>query len=137
MKDCLFCKIARKEIPADIVYEDQDTMAFLDIRPINPGHTLLIPKKHSTNLYDTDDEVLRKLAPVLKKVAIAVKKAVNADGMNIGMNNEGAAGQIIMHPHFHIIPRSGTDGHRHWHGIENFPKEESKRLEEKIKEKLQ
>jgi len=136
MNDCLFCKIARKEIPANIVYEDKDIIAFLDIRPINPGHTLVVPKKHSTNIYDTDDKILEKIGPVLKKIAIAVKKATSAEGINIGMNNEGVAGQVIMHPHFHIIPRFDNDGHKHWHGIDNFSKEELIKLEEKIKQEI-
>lgn len=136
MDNCLFCKIAKKNIPANIVYEDKDVLAFLDIRPINPGHTLVVPKKHSTNIYDIDDETLIKIAPVLKKMSIAVKKAVNAEGINIKMNNEGVAGQVIMHPHFHIIPRFDGDGHKHWHGIDNFPKEKLKEIEEKIKNLL-
>lgn len=136
MENCLFCKIAKKEIPANIIYEDKDVIAFLDIRPINPGHALVVPKKHSENIYDMDEKTLEKIGPVLKKVAIAVKKATNAEGINIGMNNEGVAGQVIMHPHFHIIPRFDHDGKKHWHNIENFPKDELKILEDKIKKEI-
>ena len=114
--DCLFCKIIKGEIPSAKVYEDEHSFAFLNIRPINPGHTLLVPKKHFANLYEMPDEILANLAPVIKKLGIAVKKAVGADGINIGMNNDPAAGQLVFHAHIHIMPRFKNDGHEHWHG---------------------
>ncbi len=114
MGDCIFCKIVRGEVPSNKVYEDQDTIAFLDIRPNNPGHSLVIPKKHSENLYDMDDHALAAVMRSAQKVAIAVKKAVNADGINLAMNNESAAGQVVFHPHLHVIPRFAEDGYRHW-----------------------
>jgi histidine triad (HIT) family protein len=116
MTDCIFCKIIAREIPASIIYENDSSIAFLDARPINPGHTLLVPKEHHKNLYDMPDELLSHFMPTIKKLAIAIKKAVVADGINIGMNNEGAAGQIVMHHHTHIIPRYSNDGHKHWKG---------------------
>lgn len=116
MPDCVFCKIIKKEIPADIVYEDENALAFLDITPINPGHVLLIPKEHYENLYDLPDKELTQLAPIIKKLAIAIKKGVNADGINIGMNNERPSGQLVPHAHFHIIPRFSNDGYHHWRG---------------------
>ena len=78
---CVFCKIIAGEIPADKVYEDADTLAFLDIRPNSPGHTLVVPKKHSENLYDMDDHHLAAVMRTAQKVAIAVKKAVGAHGI--------------------------------------------------------
>lgn len=114
--DCLFCKIIKGEIPSARVYEDQYSCAFLDINPVNPGHTLLVPRKHFANLYEIPDETLARLAPTIKKLAIAVKKAVGADGINIGMNNDPAAGQLVFHAHIHIMPRHKGDGHEHWHG---------------------
>lgn len=132
MPSCIFCKIVKKEIPADIVYEDKDCLAFLDIAPINPGHVLLVPKKHYENLYDLPDETLSKLAPIIKKLAIAVKKTVNAGGINIGMNNERPAGQLVPHAHLHIIPRFANDGLRHWPG-KPYPKGESLETAEKIR----
>lgn len=116
MSDCVFCKIMKGEIPADKVYEDNEFLGFLDITPINPGHVLLIPKAHYENLYDLPDEVLIKMAPLIKKLAIAVKKGVSAEGINIGMNNEQPAGQLVNHAHFHIMPRFSSDGFRHWKG---------------------
>ncbi|OGC80338.1 hypothetical protein A2943_01055 [Candidatus Adlerbacteria bacterium RIFCSPLOWO2_01_FULL_51_16] len=114
MNDCVFCKIVAAEIPSEKVYEDADTLAFLDIKPNSPGHTLVIPKKHSENLYDIDDHSLATVMRTVQRVAIALKKAVQAEGINIAMNNERAAGQIIFHPHLHIIPRFAEDGYRHW-----------------------
>jgi histidine triad (HIT) family protein len=132
MPDCVFCKIVKKEIPAEIIYEDENVLAFLDITPINPGHILLIPKEHYENLYEMPDDLLAKMAPIIKKIAIAVKSAVNAEGINIGMNNERPAGQLVFHAHFHIMPRFSTDGHTHWHGTP-YKDGEALRTAEKIK----
>lgn len=131
-KNCLFCKITRDEIPAAKVYEDDCSLAFLDINPINPGHTLLVPKKHSVNLYETSDETLRELAPIIKKLAVAVKKAVSADGINIGMNNDSAAGQLIFHAHIHIIPRHSEDGFKHWRSKRSYREGEIDLVAKKI-----
>lgn len=116
MTDCLFCKIASGEIPTDKTYEDADFIAFLDIKPINPGHLLLVPKEHHENLFEMPDDLLSKTAPLLKKLAIAVKNAVNAEGINIGMNNGAPAGQVVFHAHIHIMPRKSGDGYEMWHG---------------------
>jgi histidine triad (HIT) family protein len=114
--DCIFCKIIKGEILSAKVYEDEHSFAFLDIKPVNPGHVLLVPKKHFPNLYEMPNETLVQLAPTMKKLAIAIKKAVSADGINIGMNNDPAAGQLVFHAHIHIMPRFKNDGHEHWHG---------------------
>lgn len=105
MENCLFCKIAQHEIPSTVVYEDENTIAFLDIRPNDPGHTLVVPKLHSENIYTISDESLCETISIAKKIAGAIKKGLGASGINITMNNEPAAGQIIFHSHFHIIPR--------------------------------
>jgi len=132
MNDCIFCKIAKGEIPADKVYEDKNCLAFLDITPVNPGHVLLISKKHYENLYDLPDEELKNLAPIIKKLAVAIKKGVNADGINIGMNNERPAGQLVSHAHFHIMPRFSNDNLSHWPG-KPYQEDESKQVAEQIK----
>lgn len=133
--DCIFCKIVKGEIPADKVYEDENILAFLDITPVNPGHVLLIPKEHYKNLYDLPDETLKQLAPIIKKLSVAVKKSVNADGINIHMNNDKPAGQLVPHAHFHIIPRFINDGREHWHG-KPYNKNESSEIASKIKKFL-
>lgn len=130
---CIFCKISEGVIPSAKIYEDEEFFAFLDIKPVNPGHTLLVPKKHSANLYDTPDETLAHMAPVIKKLAMAVKKAVSADGINIGMNNDPAAGQLVFHAHFHIIPRHSEDGFKHWHSKRPYKDGEINKVAEKIK----
>ncbi len=112
--NCIFCKIVKGEIPSSKVYEDKDTLAFLDIFPINKGHTLLIPKEHHEDLFDLPDNKLKEISSVLKKVSKAVLDSVKADGLNVGMNNKPAAGQIVFHAHFHIIPRYKNDGLKQW-----------------------
>ena len=132
MNECIFCKIIKGEIPADKIYENEKFLAFLDIKPNNPGHTLVVPKDHSENLYKMPDETLSAIAPLIKKIAVAVKNATNADGINIGMNNESPAGQIVPHVHFHIIPRFTNDGLRHWQGKTYASKKEANEIAEKI-----
>jgi len=132
MDNCIFCKIIKGEVGADKIYEDEYFLAFLDITPVNPGHTLLIPKEHHKNLFEIPDNTLCEIGPIIKKIAKAIKKATNADGINIGMNNEPAAGQIVFHSHIHIIPRFSDDGYKLWHGKE-ISSEQSKETAEKIR----
>lgn len=105
MDNCIFCKIVSKEIPSDVVYEDEHTMAFLDIRPVAKGHTLVIPKQHFHDILDADDEALSQVIVTCKKVAKALIAVTGAAGFNTGSNNGEAAGQEIFHMHFHLIPR--------------------------------
>ncbi|MAG19866.1 HIT family protein [archaeon] len=102
---CIFCKILNKEIPSFKIYEDENTYAFLDINPINKGHTLVISKKHYKDIYDIPENTLKHLILTVKKLSIPIKQATNADGISISQNNEEAAGQVIFHIHFHIIPK--------------------------------
>ncbi|MCW4005401.1 MAG: HIT family protein [Candidatus Bathyarchaeota archaeon] len=104
-ESCIFCKIVRKEAPASIVYEDDDVFAFMDIRPVNLGHTLVIPKQHCKDIYETPEELISKTYAITKRLSTAVKKATNADGISIIQQNEKAAGQEVFHLHVHIIPR--------------------------------
>lgn len=133
--DCLFCNIAHKKIPSDIVYEDDKTLAFLDINPINPGHTLVIPKKHSENLYDITSADMTACMETAQKIANSLVK-IGAQGINIGQNNGSPAGQVIFHTHFHIIPRYEKDGHTHWKGKGYTSEDESKTLAENIKQHI-
>lgn len=102
---CTFCKIVAGEKPASWVYEDERAIAFLDIRPANEGHTLVVPRRHYENIHDIPEEELAHLFTVVKKVATAVKKSVEADGISVFQNNGRAAGQIVFHIHVHVIPR--------------------------------
>ena len=114
--DCLFCKIVAREIPAQIVYEDGETLAFLDINPVNPGHTLVIPKEHSTDIFDIDEKNWAVVMRTSRTVAHALEKALKTDGVNIGMNNRAGAGQVIFHAHVHVMPRFAGDPHTLWPG---------------------
>ena len=102
---CIFCRIVQKQLPASSVYEDEKVMAFLDIRPLNEGHTLVIPKAHYENVFDVPRELNAYIHGVTKQIAIAVKKAMNADGISIIQQNGKAANQDVPHLHVHVIPR--------------------------------
>ncbi|HIP90081.1 MAG TPA: HIT family protein [Candidatus Nanopusillus sp.] len=101
---CIFCKIVKGEIPAKILYEDEKTLAFLDISPRSKGHTLIIPKEHYETFEELPEEVAIDLIKTIKKV-IKRLKSLNPDGYNILNNNRSVAGQEVPHVHFHIIPR--------------------------------
>lgn len=116
MTDCIFCKIINGEIPSSPVYEDDHTIAFLDISPVNPGHTLVVPKRHCVNLEDMREEEIYHVFGIAKKLAPAIAAGVQADGFNIGMNNGKVAGQVVMHAHVHIMPRFSNDGLELWRG---------------------
>ena len=133
MENCVFCKIVKGEISAEKVFEDDNFLAFLDITPINPGHILLIPKNHYLNIYEIPDELMREAGPIIKKLAVAVKDGVKSDGVNLGMNNGAAAGQLVMHAHFHIMPRFSNDGHTLWHGTQYSSSEEARETADKIR----
>jgi histidine triad (HIT) family protein len=101
----VFAKILRGEIPAHKVYEDDSVIAFMDVMPQGPGHTLVVPKAASRNLLDADSADLAKLLPVAQKVARAVKTAFAADGVSVFQYNEPAGGQSVFHLHIHVVPR--------------------------------
>jgi len=111
---CIFCQIVNREIPAKIVYEDADTLAFLDIKPVNPGHILVIPKKHYQNLEEAPIEELQKIIVTVKKMGALLKEKLEITGYNVIENNDPVAGQITPHLHFHVIPRHSGDGNALW-----------------------
>lgn len=132
MADCIFCQIVAGKLPAAKVYEDEECLAFLDIRPISPGHTLLVPKTHYETLLDMPEARLSRLVGALPKVAEGVVRGVAADGFNIFQANNPAAGQVIPHVHFHIIPRnSGDEVGLQWRQG-SYPKGEMDRIRERI-----
>lgn len=133
---CLFCQIIAGEIPAPKIYEDGDVFVFLDNKPVNAGHTLVLPKKHASGFHDADPEVLKKLVITMQKIARAMTEALGIEGFNIEQNNGRVAGQVIDHLHFHLIPRSATDGLRHWPGKEYATKEEADTVAEKIRKAI-
>ena len=133
--DCIFCKIVAGELPSLKVYEDAETLAFLDIHPVNPGHTLVIPKAHYVNAFEAPEDVWVKMTATVKKVAHAIKEGLPVGDMNIAMNNGKFAGQVVFHAHIHVMPRYENDGHKLW-----TPKEykdgEAVLIAEKIKNAL-
>ncbi|PIZ95259.1 MAG: HIT family protein [Candidatus Magasanikbacteria bacterium CG_4_10_14_0_2_um_filter_33_14] len=125
MSDCVFCKIVSGEIPNYTVYEDDYTLAFLDITPRAKGHTLVIPKRHALNLLDLDEDSVSKLLPAVKKVQEKIDIVLKPDGYNIGWNHGEAGGQVVPHLHIHIMPRFSGDGGSNMHAIVNNPGSES------------
>ncbi len=108
---CIFCKIARREAAASIVYEDERTLAFLDIRPINPGHTLVIPKAHVAMLADLPPEDGGRIFQTGMRVATALRESrVKCEGVNFHLADGEVAGQEIFHVHLHVFPRYSGDG---------------------------
>ncbi|GAB3060509.1 HIT family protein [Virgibacillus ainsalahensis] len=108
-EDCIFCKIIDGEIPSAKVYEDDHVYAFLDISQVTKGHTLVIPKTHTKNIYETPPEIASELFARVPKIAHAIKKEYQPIGMNILNNNEKPADQSVFHLHMHLIPRYGDD----------------------------
>ncbi len=112
--DCIFCKIVRGEIPCAEIYATDTVLCFLDIAPVNPGHALVIPKVHLETVFELPPTLGKDLLEAMQVVGRAVMDATRADGLNINMNNYTAAGQLVPHAHFHLIPRIEGDGHRLW-----------------------
>jgi histidine triad (HIT) family protein len=109
-EDCLFCKIIRGEIPCFKVFEDAEALAFMDINPIAAGHALVIPKHHSADIHETPAEWVAKTFTSAKRIAEAVQKTLNPDGINIVQANGPGAKQSVFHFHVHVIPRTMEDG---------------------------
>lgn len=119
--DCLFCKIADKSIPSTVVYEDEFTLAFLDIHPLSEGHTVVIPKNHAENIIDLPEELVKPLFLSVRKVAAFLKDALNPEGFTIGINHGKVSGQTIDHLHIHVIPRYEGDGGKSIHSVVHNP----------------
>jgi histidine triad (HIT) family protein len=111
--DCIFCRIVRGEIPSHSVLETDDVLAFLDVSPLTPGHTLVIPKAHFASLSDLPDALAAATAAALPRICRAVRKATRADGLNVLVNTGRVAGQSVDHVHWHVIPRHAGDP-IHW-----------------------
>jgi len=131
--DCLFCKIVNKEIPAEIIYEDNHTLAFLDIHPKTPAHVLIIPKKHYASIMEVDGLEIGPLFATVKKIAIMLNDKFKPDGLSIGINQGRAAGQEVDHLHIHILMRYKNDkGGSIQSIVDNPPKESLKEIKNKI-----
>jgi len=123
---CIFCQIAVKKVSVHIIYENKNTMAFLDNRPAEQGHTLVIPKNHIETIYDLSEDDISCLFTIVRNIAVTLKNAFNPDGMSIIQRNGIAADQHIFHVHVHVIPRFTG---RHLRRMEEIPEASSEELE--------
>ena len=134
LADCLFCKIAHREIPASVVREDEETVAFLDIYPHAPGHTLVVPRFHCATLRELPDETVAPLFRAVKEVASLLVERLGAKGLTVGINEGKVAGQAVDHMHVHLMPRFEGDGGGSVHGVvKNPPKEPLEEILEKLR----
>lgn len=134
MIDCIFCKIINKEIDSKIIYEDSQNLAFLDIHPHAPGHTVVIPKKHTKTILELNASEIKDLFMALKNTLEIIQNTINPDGFTIGINHGESAGQAIPHLHIHLIPRFKNDGGGSIHSVVlNKPKESIEEIYKKIK----
>lgn len=123
--DCVFCKVANKEIPAHIIYEDDHAVGILDIKPIAPGHAMILPKAHAENILDLGSDDVGPVFEAVKKVTGILKDKLSPDGFTIGINHGKVSGQTVGHLHIHIIPRWYDDGGGSVHSVvNNQPNEE-------------
>ena len=121
---CIFCKIIRKEIPSFVVYENDYVLCFLDINASTKGHTLIVPKKHATNIFDLPEEDLIEISKAVKVVTNLLKENLHVENVNLINNSGNLAGQTVMHFHLHVIPRYENDG------IDIAPKQTEPNFEE-------
>lgn len=135
-ESCIFCKIVQRQAPASIIYEDKTVMAFLDIRPLNIGHTLVIPKTHYVDIFDTPKALLSQIHIVAKQISFAVKDATSADGISIIQQNGKAAGQDIFHLHVHVVPRFEDQKLPRFSDLVQIKREKLDAMAARIREKL-
>ena len=130
-ENCIFCKIIKKEIPSYIIYEDKDTFAFLDIAPVNPGHTLVIPKKHYKLMADTPDDLVSAVFVISKKLMKTIQKATKADFIAVAV-----VGLDVPHFHVHLVPRFFNDGMANFWPTKKYKENEATEIANKIKSLL-
>ncbi|HEY1042059.1 MAG TPA: HIT family protein [Candidatus Paceibacterota bacterium] len=131
----VFMKIVRRELPAHIVYEDEKTLAFLSTGPVEPGHTLVIPKTPFRNVFDIDQEYFAAVMETVRKIAPAIRDAVGAKGVHINSNHEPEAGQEVFHLHMHIVPRHERQSFEFWPNTK-YEDGEAEAVAEKIRNEL-
>jgi len=134
---CFFCKIINKEVPAEIIYEDENVIAILDIHPRAPGHTMILPKIHAENILDLPEEKIEGVFRGVKKVTELLNKSLRPDGFTIGINYGKVSGQTIEHLHIHILPRWYNDNGGSVHNVvDNPPKQSLAQIANRIKQNL-
>jgi histidine triad (HIT) family protein len=135
-ENCIFCKIIRKYAPSTIIYENESVIAFLDIRPLNMGHTLVVPLKHYVDIFDIPKDTLGQVHIVSKQIAPAIKAATEADGISVIQQNGKAAGQDIFHLHVHVVPRFEGQKLPHFNELQLVEREKLDHTAEKIRQYL-
>ena len=133
---CIFCKIVRKQAPSSIIYEDKAVTAFLDIRPLNLGHALVVPKAHYIDIFDIPEKVLCNVHETSKLISPAIKKATKADGISIIQQNGKSAGQDIFHLHVHVVPRFEGQKIPRFNDLKPVEREKLDEMANKIKQHL-
>ena len=136
MSECIFCRIVAREIPATLVHEDEDTLAFMDIGQVNPGHVLVTLKKHADNIFALDEAQAAAVFRSAAKVARAIRGAFEPQGLSVYQANGKAAGQTVFHLHIHLVPRYEGDGMALTWPVKNPPREKLVEYAEKIRAKL-
>jgi histidine triad (HIT) family protein len=136
MNNCVFCNIISGTILSFKIFEDDNLVAILDINPITPGHTLIIPKQHFETLLDIPDDLLERLIKKMKEIIPAILKITNSEGFNLLQNNKRCSGQAIPHAHFHIIPRHTNDGVRFNWSPQKYREGEAEKFAQQISKEL-
>ena len=136
-KNCIFCKIVNKEAFAAILYEDEDIMAFMDIKPINEGHALIIPKKHAVLVEELEEDLYLKLFPIAREIASKIKEKIpETTAINYFIADGEDAGQEVFHVHLHVIPRKPNDGFKFVFDEEYYNRMLTEEEREAVKNKL-
>ncbi|HEX9184987.1 MAG TPA: HIT family protein [Burkholderiales bacterium] len=136
MSDCVFCKIVARSIPATLVHEDAETLAFMDIGQVNPGHVLVACKAHVENVYGLSDAQAAAVFRAAAKVARAVRAAFDPPGLSIYQANGKPAGQTVFHFHLHVLPRHDADGMQLSWPVKNPPRETLEEYAARIRARL-
>ncbi|HEY7237937.1 MAG TPA: HIT family protein [Burkholderiales bacterium] len=136
MADCVFCRIVAKQIPANVVHEDEHTLAFMDIGQVNPGHVLVALKQHAENIFALDEAQAAAVFRAAAKVARAIRAAFEPQGLSVYQANGAAAGQTVFHLHVHLVPRHEGDGMALTWPVKNPPRERLAEYAEKIRARL-
>lgn len=136
MNDCIFCKIASGNLPAEVVFESESIIAFLDINPLNYGHVLVVPKIHSQDFLDIPIELLDELVHITRKITKAIVESLQPDGFNIFSNNGTAAGQSVFHFHFHVTPRYDSDNFKFIINLKKYKDGEMSNYAQRIRHQI-